>query len=211
MVDQNNIGTQINWQVVMGSNPYDLVDNKNIQSPQNISLQKNPLVEEKWPGNFMKWLIRFVAKISGQPDPETGKINVNTNVKKNINQELPVDISKAVQKSKNAFDSIMGGITWFLDKVEEKVESVSWVDLDSFGNMPQKKEALKQDFQSVQQVQSQQIPVQQNIPLQSAPIQQVTQDIPNVGVQELEIENNVFQNPVKNLSQENTFGSIEPK
>lgn len=241
MVDQNNIGTQNENQVVMWGNPYDLVDNKNVQAeqnlpniqqenlaqnqevvqtvqqvvpvqdnaipvqnnvvpqqniqvPQNVPVQQTPVIEEKWPGDFMKWFIKFIAKVSGQPDPETGKAEVvpqNTN----IPQNNPNWVVQPVQKSGNAFDAIMGGITGFLDKVEKKVEKVSGIDIDSLGNMPKKEEVVQQP---IQQVESPQIPVQQSIPVQTSPIQQVAQEIPQVIVEEPKVEDITVQSPVQN-------------
>lgn len=181
MVDQNNVGAQTQWQVVMWGNPYDLVDNKNQevvnntiansvnnasvpaietdapiiqntvpfqqaavqQNPiqntipvQQVAVQQNQVPVEKWPGGFMKWLVKFIAKMSGQPDPETGKSTVVAPVNPNtVTQQ--VWVNQPIQKSWNAFENIMGGVTWFLDKIEKKVEKVTWVDLDSMVKMPQ--------------------------------------------------------------------------
>ncbi len=253
MVDQNNIGTQDNQQVVMGWNPFDLVDNKNVQAeqnvpniqqenlvqnqevvqtvqqtvpvqqnvsvqnntipvqnnvvpqqnvqaPQNGTVEQTPVVEEKWPGDFMKWLIKFIAKVSGQPDPETGKAEVvpqNTN----IPQNNPNWVVPQVQKSGNAFDAIMGGVTGFLDKVEKKVEKVSGIDIDSLGNMPKKEQVVQQP---IPQVQSQEVSVQQAQSPQ-IPVQQVAQEIPQVIVEEPKVEDIAVQAPVQNQVVQNNI------
>jgi hypothetical protein len=247
MVDQNNIGTQDNQQVVMGWNPFDLVDNKSVQAQENVqtnqqqnqevvqnipveqieqnpvvdqnvvnqqnapvqqnaSVQQNPVVEEKWPSGFMKWLIKFIAKVSGQPDPETGKAEVvkqNTNIQQNNTN----GVVKPVQKSGNAFDNIMGGVTGFLDKVEKKVEKVSGIDIDSFGNMPKKEDVTQQPVQqtqpvqsvqqpqAVQQTETWQVPVSQNAPVQQNSVWQVPQDVSQVNTEETKVGDNVVKTP----------------
>lgn len=116
---------------------------------------------EAWPSGFTKKLIWFIAKISGQPDPETwewAKNKLKTNVGKTQNQNSwkqlqNIDVKKQSWQV-NPFDSIMWWVTWFLDKVEKKVENVSGVNLDA----PNMNNANKQN----QQVSSQQKSEQQN-------------------------------------------------
>ena len=183
MMDQNAIETQGNQQVVMWWNPFDLVDNKNVQVAQNVQniqvqqkvlVQEDTVVEEKWPNNFIKWLIKLIAKISGQPDPETGKIDIPLQ-NKNMPQNNPNWIIWSVQKPGNAFDTIMGWVTGFLDKVEEKIEKVSGVDIDSWANMPKKDQVIQQPAQQIDWSQN---PVDQNIQMQ-----QTSKDILQVNVQ----------------------------
>jgi len=237
MVDQNDIGTQISWQVVMGGNPYDLVDNKNIvsnsidtstqtQAPvqnivpnqqfvqiptqeivqqvqpviqqvspvvqqnipvqpviqqvssivqQNIPVQQSSVIEGTWPSGFMKSLINFIATLFWQPNPENGKPTVVVSTDPNI--VIPqVWVNQPVQKSWNAFDSIMGWVTWFLDKVEKNVEKVSGINIDSLGNMHWKEQIVQQSISPVQQiVTAQQNPVldQNFVNQQTVPVQQI--------------------------------------
>ena len=123
--DQNQSWAQVNWQPVMGGNPYDLIDNKNqdsavVVAPVNVQTgQSVPVVQQvvenntpvnnqvdsnipvsvpvqnvqvqtqntpvaqstapvAAPGGFTKKLISFIAKMSGQPDPETWVSKTNT-------------------------------------------------------------------------------------------------------------------------------------
>jgi hypothetical protein len=254
MVDQNNIGTQSNQQVVMWWNPFDLIDNKDVQAQenvqtnqqqnqevvqnipveqieqnpvvdqnvvnqqnapvqQNVPVQQKPVVEEKWPSGFMKWLIKFIAKVSGQPDPETGKSEKKTNQNTTISQNNQNWAVQPVQKSWNAFDNIMGGVTGFLDKVEKKVEKASGVDLNSLGNMPKKEDVTQQPVepsqpvevvqqpqsvqavQAVQQTGNWQVPVSQNAPVQQNSVWQVPQDVSQVNTEETKVCDNVVKTP----------------
>lgn len=176
MADQNQGQVQVNWQPVMGGNPYDLIDNKGqVAATNNVnvasvdvnlnniveqpiqqavpqvqtavqsstvsqSAQVAPVKVDKWPGGFTKKLVSFLAKLSGQPDPETGKWVVN-NVQNNAQNNTAVPAVNAAEPGANVekvnpFDSIMWWVTGFLDKVEKKVETVAWIDLDASINRP---------------------------------------------------------------------------
>ena len=226
MVDQNDIGTQNNWEVVMGwtdssvpvqnveqnqqiySNPIQPVIQENVpqiqpmaqQIPQNVqqNIAAQPILapQEKWPGKFMKWFIKFAAKVSGQPDPETGKIQSNTNQVNLNNQNNIIWTSQVwedqeVKKSRNAFDSIMSWVTWFLDKVETKVEKVTWVDLDSLWNMPKSPETVQPVAQQPQQV------VQNtNTEIVQPAAQQTQQVVQNINPEPIQQPQEVIQIPV---------------
>ncbi len=139
MIDQNNVGTQNANQPIVGWNPFDLMDNKilesnqindsswtqqnvtdKISSDQNWLVPEKIMVEEKWPNDFMKWVVKFFAKIFGQPDPETWEMN-----KQKINTD------ELLKTSKDKFGDVMSGVTWFLDKIGNKVEKVTGLDLDA--------------------------------------------------------------------------------
>ncbi|HRX63816.1 MAG TPA: hypothetical protein P5060_01795 [Candidatus Absconditabacterales bacterium] len=152
MIEQNQENLQANNQVQTGGNPYDLIDNKanegnvqetqaSVQNANNIQVDtnngqvnqvvQNSGVEEKvykGPSGFTKKLIKFIAKLSGQPDPETGEIKKSTEKVTTNNQSVG---TKTEAPQKKPFDAIMGGVTGFLDKVESKVESVAGIDLDA--------------------------------------------------------------------------------
>ncbi len=188
MTDQNQGQAQVNWQPVMGGNPYDLVDNKwqtventevssvdtvvaapnninvpvveqvqqpvqqqsvaSVQSEQTVNQPVQPVVnqsvpvkEYKWPGGFTKKLVSFLAKLSGQPDPETWTTSpvaapANNAVVTTQPGQAPVESAVPAAKAANPFDSIMWWVTGFLDKVESKMESAAWVDLDAPINKP---------------------------------------------------------------------------
>ena len=120
--------------------------------------QAKPIAEPGW---FTKKLISFIAKLSGQPDPQTWKWvpTAPANVAPVQAGQAPVANVPAA-KVTNPFDSIMGWVTGFLDKVESKVESVAWIDLDASINKP---------VTPVAPVQAQQAP--QAVPAQTAPVE----------------------------------------
>lgn len=188
MWEQNQSWVQINWQAVVGGNPYDLIDNQGQVVQQNQSVQQmpqqtmqavvqtpienipvqpvvspqvapvqnvsvaNPVVNStkdklpKEPGGFLKKLIGFIAKMSGQPDPETWVKKAQSIVPTQApvaNSAVPTSVDVIVNNqtpntnsAQNPFDSIMWWVTGFLDKVEEKVEKVSWVNFDAAMNTP---------------------------------------------------------------------------
>lgn len=208
MVDQNQTGSQVNNQPVMGGNPYDLVDNKtpennvqqapvqnvepqvaqpvqqapventnnlqvDVNAPQvNQPVQNQPVQAKpyKWPSGFTKKLVKFIAKLSGQPDPETWAVKPVPQVTQNVNNvsQNTSDATNAKTENKSPFDSIMWGVTGFLDKVEKKVENAAGIDLDAPVNKP---------------VENKQTPVEQQ-PVPQAPVEQqsqeeVKQDVPS--------------------------------
>jgi len=130
-----NIDSQIN-QSVQQKIP---VQNTNgVQIDENLSqsnqVVKNQATQEninKWPNGFTKKLVKFIAKLSGQPDPETWEWKQIESTSGNQNTPQKNNIKSSAVQNKNTFDNIMWGVTWFLDKVEKKVESVSGFDLDS--------------------------------------------------------------------------------
>ena len=215
MVDQNQTGSQINWQPVMGGNPYDLIDNKGqvnvedtvqnvevqsieqVQQPvaQNVNIQTNNVEVPqqaqvavvntvqapvyKWPSGFTKKLVGFIAKLSGQPDPETWAwvqkpVAINT-----TNSQAPVNTGADIVKAKNTnpFDAIMGWVTGFLDKVEKKVENVAGVDLNAPINKPTQTVQNNVPTQGIQQTQPTVTTVEPVSVIQEQPQQVVAQPV----------------------------------
>ena len=188
---------------------------QSVQTPVVAAVQQiKPAVE---PGGFTKKLIGFIAKLSGQPDPETGKwlwtLSVNTTqswqaqTAPSVQGQQVTQVQQGVNLAKNPFDSIMWWVTGFLDKVESKVESVAWIDLDSPINKPMANVA-----QVVSPVQWQdpvvQQPVQIQVPVSAAPAEQaysnesdsVVEEIKNESIQDNSIQDNVVAPMVNNES-----------
>jgi len=241
MIDQNQTGSQLENQPVMGGNPYDLVDNKipkndvqqdsvqNIDSQVNQSVQqktpvqntngiqvdenssksnqvvKSQAVQEntnKWPNNFTKKLIKFIAKLSGQPDPETWKAKeIKGNLNNQNTSQNNENTNVSVSQNKNTFDNIMWGVTWFLDKVEKKVEGVAGIDLDA----PVKNWNLKQENNDLNNV-------AQNVQNQEVSMEKQTYVEPKeqVSLEELSKKNSAveqasLQQSVDNVKQDSSI------
>jgi len=229
MWEQNQSWVQINWQAVVGGNPYDLIDNQGqvvqqnpavqqmsqqtVQAPVQVPVQTapvqvapvvnnvpvvNPVVNPvqnkpvKEPGWFLKWVIGFIAKLSGQPDPETWTwkaVPVAQNPVVGWPQVAPVEIQNTnVNAVQNPFDSIMWWVTGFLDKVENKVEKASWVNFDAAINAPAKVEPV---------VASVEVPVQSNVPVQPVVSTQPVAPVQEIPVQEVEVSQVVTPAPVE--------------
>ena len=91
--------------------------------------------------------VKFLAKISWQPDPESGKANTTEKTAKTTQDNA--NATNNSQTWKVDFDSVMSGVswfmdkvsqakvvtnvTWFLDKVWNKIEEKTWINLDSIG------------------------------------------------------------------------------
>lgn len=266
MVEQNNINNQSVWWNIQGWNPFDLVDNQNIQSNQNQQaqqnvvsqnsnwtqtnwwqinqdLQQNPVqnqnmnvnsnvsVQNQWqvpkqnsneykgPSGFMKSLIKFIAKISGQPDPETGKW-VQVQSQQPVQDGSVSNNNQVSNKPKNAFDSIMSGVTWILDTVEKKVENATWVNLDTpVSNVNQN--VPNSNIQQNQNLQQQWVPtnmqnntIQQNVWTQPQ-IQQQTNDqnvdgnIQSWNNQTQNVQNEVVQQTEQNQVSQNEINQSQ--
>ena len=68
-------------------------------------------------------------------------INLLQKFKKSKEHLKSVDkIVWGVKNIGNPVNKVIGGVTGFLDKIEEKIEEVSGVDLDSLATMPKKEE-----------------------------------------------------------------------
>lgn len=150
-------------------NPFNLVDN-----PQN-SVQPAPTAqptqqaavqaqttentskqEEKWPSGLTKKIIQFIAKLAGQPDPETWAANTTAKTAQPADQG-----NQAIQNNTANFDNIMSWVTWFLDKIWNKIEDVTWINLDApiQGNQTQNQTPTQAE-------QPQQTPAQPQTPAQ---------------------------------------------
>lgn len=140
---------EINKNPVENENPYDLVDHTN-------STENNATDQSKGgPGPFLRWIIRFTAKLAGLPDPETWepaksdltqKSQTNTenladqkdtpqvNTETTLEQDVIVQEKKEQQeeeKKKFSFENVMSWVSGVLDKIEKKVEEKTWLDFDA--------------------------------------------------------------------------------
>ena len=130
-------------------NPFDLVDKKSSETTS-----QNQTDELPW--KFFKNLIKKIAKVSGLPDPETGKFdqdtqknqnNSNTNPINNTdNTQNPVNTQSSLEqdivaqeeqkkqeeeKKKFNFENVMSGVSGVLDKIEKKVWEKTGIDFDA--------------------------------------------------------------------------------
>ena len=130
----------LNQDVIQNGNPYDLVDNTN-QSNQNGN-SKNSNTKE--PGNFLRKLIKTIAKMAWLPDPETwapaksatedtkkpsnsDSVNPDTT----LEQDVVAQEKQEEEKKKFSFENVMSWVSGVLDKIEKKVEEKTGLDLDA--------------------------------------------------------------------------------
>ena len=157
MPEENKIIENTNW------NPYDLVDHKD-QTTNNWS-QADKKMGEKWPSDFFRSLIKLIAKLSGQPDPETWQKPREWSIKVEnwANQDGKKDtaafsatIDKAkniawniMDKTKNNFESVMNSVSGVMDKIESKIEQKAWIAPKTQApNLSQEKSELEKDIEN---------------------------------------------------------------
>lgn len=121
-------------------NPFNLIDNPQATAPvqpaapapvQNTAApaaQPQTAAEEKWPSGFTRKLIWFIAKLAGQPDPETWAPNTQAQPQA---PQATAPQNQTVPNNTASFDNIMSWVTGFLDKVENKIENVTGINLDA--------------------------------------------------------------------------------
>lgn len=164
--------TTTNWQ-----NPFNLIDqdiaiaentaqnngtantvaNNNVETTNNATQTNwweapatngntNPPKEDIFDKIIWKF-VSFLAKVSGQPDPTTWKTATSTPVENNQNNETSDQNTTATQPEKIDFNSVMSGVSWFVDKVSQtkvlsnvtgfldkvwnKIEETTWINLNS--------------------------------------------------------------------------------
>ena len=132
----------LNQNAVQNRNPYDLVDH-----PQDNSGSQNSVKKES--GQFLKKIVKTIAKIAWLPDPETWEpakaateeakpsnndsVNPGTTLEQDVvaQEKQQEEKKQEEEKKKFSFESVMSGVTWVLDKIGKKVEEKTWIDLDA--------------------------------------------------------------------------------
>lgn len=122
---------------------------KNNQTPNNNTTQTETQKTDTQNGNkktdephdITKQIIKFIAKITGQPDPETW-----TQQSPTTQTTWNTETATTTETKKIDFDSVMSSVSWFMDKVwqtkvvssvtwvlekiEDKFEETTWINLD---------------------------------------------------------------------------------
>lgn len=154
---EENVTTQetskiSNW------NPFNLVDEKSVDNNtvnSNTTQNEQPK-QEKWPNDFFRSLIKLIAKLAGQPDPETGEKPVAWAQGGNGNNVMDTAMEKAkdmagnvVEKAKNNFDNVMNGVSDVMWKLKNKIGQKAWDNTtDNIANNSEWKSELEKDIEN---------------------------------------------------------------
>lgn len=114
---------------IQNLNPYDLVDHVDEKLEDT-----NP--KENAPEQFLKRIIKAIAKKLWLPDPETWKPFEDNSTKwtNTTNWDSVLEQDAYTQKGENIewekknfnFENVMSGVTWAIDKIKKKVEE-TWL------------------------------------------------------------------------------------
>lgn len=157
-----------------------------------IAQDNNKTTENKWdePHDITKQIVKFIAKLTWQPDPETWK-QITQAPQTSGNESNATETSET---KKIDFDSVMAWVSWFIDKVWQTkvVSSVTWV-LDKIENKIEEKTWISLD-QAIQKVEK---------PTQTENTQQTTQPTPTESTQQT-----TQPTPTENSQTTNTGNTI---
>ena len=114
---------------------------------QNVNTQNTEKKTDE-PHDITKQIVKFIAKLTWQPDPETWK-QITQAPQTSGNESNATETSET---KKIDFDSVMAWVSWFIDKVWQTkvVSSVTWV-LDKIENKIEEKTWISLD-QAIQKV-----------------------------------------------------------